>query len=225
MLDHAKRRLYNARYAFIILGQRCKMIVIGLTGGIGSGKSEVSRMLKELGAEVIDADLVGHEAYQPHTEAWEAVVAAFGEEIIQPNEEVDRKKLGAIVFSDPEALAYLNSIMHPRMYDMIHERLEGLRTQGTEVAVVEAAILIEAGWTPLADEVWVTDSNEDVVVERVRQRNNLPEDEIRRRIRSQITREERAKHATTVIENNGGRGDLRQRVQEIWDSRVHGRTR
>ena len=205
-------------------GQRGNMIVIGLTGGVGSGKSEVSRMLNVLGAEIIDADRVGHEAYQPHTEAWEAVVAAFGQEIVQPNEEIDRKKLGAIVFSDPDALARLNAIMHPRMYDMIRERLEGLKTQNIEVAVVEAAILIEAGWTPLADEIWVTDSSEEVVVERVRQRNNLPDEEILRRIRSQITREERATHATVVIENNGGREDLNQRVQELWDSRVQGRT-
>jgi len=201
------------------------MIVIGLTGGIGSGKSEVSRMLKAWGARIIDADQLGHQAYQPRTEAWKAVVAAFGDQILQRNGEVDRNKLGTIAFSNPEALARLNAIMHPRMHEMIKEQLEGLRARGTAVAVVEAAVLIEAGWTPLMDEIWVTEAEEDVVVERVRRRSNLPDEEIHRRIRSQLTNKERAKHATAVIENNGGLAELHQRVQELWDSRVRGRVR
>ena len=201
------------------------MIVIGLTGGIGSGKSEVSRMLKAWGARIIDADQLGHQAYQPRTEAWKAVVAAFGDQILQRNGEVDRNKLGAIAVSNPEALARLNAIMHPRMHEMIKEQLEGLRAQGTAVVVVEAAVLIEAGWTPLMDEIWVTEAEEDVVVERVRRRSNLPDEEIRRRIRSQLTNEERARYATAVIENNGGLAELHQRVQELWNSRVQGRVR
>lgn len=199
------------------------MIVIGLTGGIGSGKSEVSRILNELGAEVIDADRVGHEAYRPNTETWQAVVQAFGEEILQSDGEIDRRKLGPIVFSDPDAMARLNGIMHPRMRDMIRERLETLRGQGTEVAVVEAAILIEADWTSLVDEVWVTDSTEEMVVERVGRRSNLDADEIRRRIKSQMAREERAGHATVIIHNDEGIEQLKQRIHELWDSRVKGR--
>ena len=120
-----------------------RMIVIGLTGGIGSGKSEAARMLQELGADVIDADRIGHEAYLPNTETWVAVVAEFGNEILQPTSEIDRKKLGAKVFSDPPAMARLSAIMHPRMYDMIEERIGRLRDQGMEVAVVEAALLVE----------------------------------------------------------------------------------
>ena len=199
------------------------MIVIGLTGGIGSGKSEVGRILRELGAELIDADRVGHEAYKPNTETWQAVVQAFGDEILQPDGEVDRRKLGAIVFSDADAMARLNGIMHPRILEMIQERLEALRGQGARVAVVEAAILIEAGWTSLVDEVWVTDSTEETVVERVGRRNNLDADEIRRRISSQMTREERTGHATVVIHNDEGIKQLKLRVQELWDSRVQGR--
>ncbi|MBI2170862.1 MAG: dephospho-CoA kinase [Chloroflexi bacterium] len=199
------------------------MFVIGLTGGIGSGKSEVTQKLLGLGAEVIDADRVGHQAYTPHTEAWEAVVAAFGQGILQLNSEVDRRKLGAIVFSDPKELARLNSIMHPRMFKMIQGQLEAMRARGVRVAVVEAAILIEAQWTPLTDEVWVVASDEEVVVQRVKQRNNLPEEEIRRRIRSQLSNQERARHATVLIENNGSLEELNQHVQELWDSRVQGR--
>jgi dephospho-CoA kinase len=199
------------------------MFVIGLTGGIGSGKSEVTRKLQELGAEVIDADRVGHQAYTPHTEAWEAVVAAFGQGILQPNSEVDRRKLGAIVFADPKELARLNSIMHPRMFKMIQGQLEAMRARGVRVAVVEAAILIEAQWTPLTDEVWVVASDEAVVVQRVKQRNNLPEEEILRRIRSQLSNQQRARHATVLIENNGSLEELSQHVQKLWDSRVQGR--
>ncbi len=199
------------------------MLVIGLTGGIGSGKSEVTRKLQELGAEVIDADKVGHQAYTPHTETWEAVVAAFGQGILQPNEEVDRRKLGAIVFSDPKEPARLNSIMHPRMAKMIQGQLEAMRARGVKVAVLEAAILIEANWTPLVDEVWVVAAPEDTVVQRVQQRSNMPGEEIRRRIRAQLSHEERAKRATVVLENDGGLEELRNQVQQLWDNRVQGR--
>ncbi|MBI4339829.1 MAG: dephospho-CoA kinase [Chloroflexi bacterium] len=199
------------------------MFVVGLTGGIGSGKSEVTRKLRELGAEVIDADLVGHQAYLPQTETWQAVVNAFGQGILQPTGEIDRRKLGSIVFSDPKELARLNAIMHPRMFRMIQGQLDELRAKGVQVAVVEAAILIEANWTPLVDEVWVTTASEDVVVQRVHQRSNLPEEEVRRRIRSQLSNHERAKHATVVIENNGGMEELRCEVQHLWESRVQGR--
>lgn len=199
------------------------MIVIGLTGGIGSGKSEVSRILIELGAEVIDADRVGHDAYRPNTETWQVVVKAFGDEIVQPDGEIDRRKLGSIVFSDPDEMTKLNGIMHPRMREMIRERLETLKGQGTAVAVVEAAILIEADWTPLVDEVWVIDATEETVVERVGRRNNLSEEEIRRRIKSQMTREERAGHATVVVHNDEGIDQLQRHINELWDSRVQGR--
>ena len=95
------------------------MKVIGLTGGIGSGKSTVSRFLAELGAVVIDADKVGHEAFKPDTELWREVVAAFGKQVIAPDGNIDRKKLGEIVFGNPEALSRLNQIMHPRMYNRV----------------------------------------------------------------------------------------------------------
>jgi len=199
------------------------MFVIGLTGGIGSGKSAVTALLGELGAAVVDADKVGHQAYQPHTETWQAVVDAFGRDILQPNEEVDRRKLGAIVFSDPKELARLNSIMHPRMYTMLEVQLNEMRESGVEVAVLEAAILIEAKWTPLVDEVWVTVASEDTVVLRVQQRNNLAEEEIRRRIRSQLSNEERAEHANVVIENNAGMQELQDKVNDLWNNHVQGR--
>ena len=199
------------------------MRVIGLTGGIGTGKSEVSRILSQLGASIIDADKVGHEAYLPRTETWQEVVKTFGREILQSNEEIDRKKLGAIVFSDPKALEKLNEIVHPRIYKMIEERIKGLKERGEEEVVVEAALLIEANWAPLVDEIWVTTSPQDEVVRRTRDRSGLSEDTIRSRIRSQLPQEQRVKHADVVIENNEDLETLRVKVKSLWNSRIKGR--
>ncbi len=195
------------------------MLVIGLTGGIGTGKSLVSRMLEERGATIIDADLVGHEAYTPHTETWQVVVDTFGD-VLAEDGQIDRRKLGAIVFSDPSQLEKLNAIMHPRMYKMIEERIQGLQSGGAETIVVEAAILIEAKWTPLVDEVWVTTAPEDQVIDRIKGRNNMGEEAARARINSQMSSEERAGHADVLIANSGSMDELRETVDRLWDDRV-----
>ena len=140
------------------------MKVIGLTGGIGSGKSKVSQFLAELGAVILNADEVGHEAFKPDTEIWRKVVAAFGRRILTPDGNIDRKRLGEIVFGNPESLSRLNQIMHPRMYALVKAQLEEYRRQGTRVVVLEAPLLIEAGWTSLVDEVWVTTASETTVL-------------------------------------------------------------
>ena len=199
------------------------MIVIGLTGGIGSGKSEVSRMLKEFGAEIIDADRVGHEAYLPNTETYDKVVAEFGDDILQTDGAIDRKKLGARIFAEPEARERLNAIVHPRMYAMVEERIQRLREQSATAVVLDAAILIEVGWDSLVDEVWVVAAPEEMVVQRIGQRNGLPAEQVRQRVRAQITSEERARHAAVVIDNNEGLDELSAQVQEVWTGRVKGR--
>ena len=192
------------------------MKVIGLTGGIGSGKSTVSQFLRELGAVVLDADKVGHEAYQPNTETWREVVAAFGEQILTPDGNIDRRKLGEIVFNNPESLAQLNRIVHPRMYEMMKTRIEEYRQQRVDVVVLEAAVLLEAGWTPLVDEVWVTVASESTVVKRAVERTGLPEEQIQARIRSQLSAEERAKHANVLINNDSSLDELKTKVRELW---------
>ncbi|MXY46507.1 MAG: dephospho-CoA kinase, partial [Chloroflexi bacterium] len=136
------------------------MFVIGLTGGIGTGKTHVSRLLEGLGAAIVNADLLGHEVYAPQSEGWRAVVDAFGDGIVADNCEIDRRALGGIVFSDPDALEQLNAIMHPRIYALAGQRLNSLAEQGGKNAVIEAAMLNEAKWPPLEDEVWVTVSTE-----------------------------------------------------------------
>ena len=196
------------------------MIVIGLTGGIGTGKSEAARILQELGAVIINADQVGHEAYTPHSEIWQEAVKAFGEDILQPNGEIDRKKLGGIVFSDPEHLARLNRIMHPRMAKMVAERIKLLAEQGKSVVVLEAAILFEAGWDSLVDEVWSTDSPEELVIGRLQARNGLSEEEARRRIGAQMSASERRRRSNVVIDNSGDLADLGRAIQSLWNNRV-----
>ena len=195
-------------------------MVIGLTGSIGTGKSEAARRLEVLGASIISADQVGHEAYTPNTEAWEQVVAAFGDDILQDDGEIDRRKLGAVVFSDPGQLEKLNQIMHPRMARMVADKIEELRDQGVEVVVVEAALLFEAGWDSLVEEVWVTDSTEQVVIERLKQRNGMSEEEARKRISSQMDRSERLERSDYVIGNSGDMATLGSTIKELWERRV-----
>jgi len=199
------------------------MLVIGLTGSIGTGKSEAARYLARLGAEVIDADQVGHEAYTPQSEAWHNVVGAFGKEILDSSGEIDRKKLGAIVFSNPDQLSRLNQIMHPLMARMVAEKIEDLRGQGVEVAVVEAALLFEAGWDSLVEEVWVTDSSEDLVIQRLSERSGLTQGEARKRISSQMDRFERLSRADLVIDNSGDIAAMESTIDQMWERRVKGR--
>jgi dephospho-CoA kinase len=196
------------------------MLVIGLTGSIGTGKSESARQLEMLGASIISADQVGHEAYTPNTEAWEQVVAAFGDDILQGDKEIDRRKLGAIVFSDSSQLDKLNAIMHPRMARMVSDKIEVLRGQGVKVVVVEAALLFEAGWDTLVEEVWVTDSSEDIVVGRLKERNGLSEEEAKKRINSQMDRAERIERSDFVIDNSSDMAGLENAIKELWDRRV-----
>lgn len=200
------------------------MLVIGLTGSIGTGKSEVASLLGSLGAVLINADQVGHEAYAPNTESWREVVEAFGRDILQSTGEIDRRKLGAIVFSDSQQMAKLNGIMHPRIAAMVGERIEKLRTQGTEVVVVEAALLFEAKWDYLVDEVWTTDAPVEMVIRRLRDRNGLGEEEVRKRIDSQMDREERLARSHLVLDNSGDVAELEQTVSSLWENRVKGRT-
>ncbi len=196
--------------------------VIGLTGGMGSGKSTVSKFLAELGAVVIDADRIGHELYQPNSKVWQELVHTFGQHIVAPDGTIDRKKLGAIVFSSPEQLKRLNGIVHPPMFDMVKERIEEYRRWGIQVVVLDAPILFEANWTPLVEEVWVVVADEKNIIRRAMARTGLPEEQIRARIRSQMSNEERIKRAAVVIHNDGTMEELRTKVKEQWDKLAAG---
>ena len=192
------------------------MKVIGLTGGISSGKSTVSQFLAEPGAVIINADEIGHEAFKTDTELWHAVVSAFGKQIVAPDGAIDREKLGAIVFSNPEALARLNRIMHRRMRDVVKAQLEEYRQQGASVVVLEAPLLLEAGWTSLVDEVWVATAPKATVLKRLREQTGLSESESLARLRSQLPDKERLKHADVVIDTDCSLGELKARVKQLW---------
>ena len=201
------------------------MFVIGLTGGIGTGKSEVSRLLGELGAEVIEADKVAHEAYEPATPGWREVVEAFGEGVLNADGRIDRKRLGGIVFDDEQARERLNGIVHPIVRRLLEERISKLKREGTRVAVIEVPLLVEAikqqsRWTRMLDEIWVVTAPENDVVERVRARSGLDETAIRARIGSQATERERIEFADAVIDNGGSLEGLRREVTNLWRERA-----
>ena len=197
------------------------MRTIGLTGGSGSGKSTVARMLAELGAEVINADLVGHEVYRPGTLGFTRVTEAFGVDIVGDDGNIDRKRLGAIVFAKPEALKQLNAIVHPLIAAAVRDRIEARRAAGSTTPIVlEAAVLIEANWLPLVDEVWVVTASAHDVIERVHSERGLPAAQIEARVKAQLTDAERLRHATRVIENAGTLDELRARVEEAWRERA-----
>ncbi len=196
------------------------MKVIGLTGGIGSGKSTVSQFLAELGAVIIDADKVGHEAFQPDTKLWREVVAAFGRGILKPSGEIDRSKLGNMVFGNPGLLSRLNQIMHPRIYDMMEAQIKDYRRQEVEVVVVEVPLLIEANRAFSVDEIWVTVASEATVLKRLQERTGLSEEESLARIRSQLSSEERIRHADVVINTDCALDEVKMKVKELWE-RLH----
>jgi dephospho-CoA kinase len=194
------------------------MPVIGVTGGIGTGKSTVTQMLEELGAAVIDADKVGHQVYLPDLPAWREIVAAFGTGVLNADRTIDRQALGKVVFADPEALRTLNRIVHPKMFDRMAELIAELRARGgMKAIVVEAAVLIEAHWQPLVDQVWVVVASEAVVIERLAQQRRLSPEQVRTRIAAQLSNDERLEHAHVVIRNDGSLDQVRTAVKQAWD--------
>ncbi|MEO8457101.1 MAG: dephospho-CoA kinase [Chloroflexota bacterium] len=191
------------------------MFVIGLTGGIGTGKSTVAEVLGEQGLPVLSADLVGHEVYLPGRPGYHEIIDAWPE-VKGDDGTIDRKKLGAIVFGDPKELARLNSITHPRMKGMMREKLVEIEKTGATVAVLEAALLLEARWDDLADEIWVTAAPPEIAAHRVAERNKMDEQQVMERIRAQMSTEDRVKRADHVIDTSGDMDQTRRQTLECW---------
>lgn len=190
--------------------------VIGLTGGIASGKSAVSYMLATRGALLIDADKLAHEAYAPGNDCYDAVVLAFGNDIVSPDGSIDRKALGAKVFADAEQRRRLEGIVWPWMRERMVERLAALRAQGVPVVVLEAAVLMEAAWEPLVDEVWVVSVHPAAARDRLMSRNGLSAEQADQRISAQLRGVERERRAGVIIDNNGTLEELERRVDAAW---------
>jgi dephospho-CoA kinase len=193
------------------------MLTIGLTGGIGSGKTTVTKILAELGAPILDADKVGHAIYAPGGPAYADMIAAFGNGILADDRTIDRTKLGPIVFADPAALKRLNSIVHPKMYARMREMIDAMRVAGeARPIVVEAAILIEANWLPLFNEVWLIVAAKERVIDRVERDRGLARVQVEARIKAQLSDDERRKHAAIVITNDSTIDDLRATLAATW---------
>ncbi|MGI6706365.1 MAG: dephospho-CoA kinase [Clostridia bacterium] len=193
------------------------MYVIGLTGGIASGKSTISNHLRTLGAYIIDADEIGHMLLEKDTEELAAIKKVFGSAIFLPNGSLDRKALGNLVFSDSKALMKLNRIVHPGIKRVVEETLDKLGQEGNvKVAVIDAALLIEAGWYDMVDEVWLVTIDEAEQVRRLMDRNKLTYEASKNRIKSQMPQDRKLKYAHRIIDNTGSREDTFRMINLIW---------
>ncbi|MGA5185765.1 dephospho-CoA kinase [Streptomyces griseoincarnatus] len=190
------------------------MLTVGLTGGIGAGKSEVSRLLVERGAVLIDADRIAREVVEPGTPGLAAVVEAFGEEILAEDGSLDRPRLGALVFNDPDKLATLNSIVHP----LVGARSRELEEAAPEDAVVvhDVPLLTENGLARLYDVVIVVDASTGTQLDRLVRLRGMSEEDARARMAAQATREQRRAVADIVIDNDVPLDALERRVEEVW---------
>ncbi|AFV12006.1 dephospho-CoA kinase CoaE [Thermacetogenium phaeum DSM 12270] len=199
--------------------------VIGLTGGIASGKSLVSAYLRELGAQIIDADEIARRVVQPGGPVLREIVAEFGDAVLNADGTLNRKELGRIVFSDPAKLDRLNRIIHPQILAEIKMLLNKHRKSGSErIAVLDAPLLYEVGGEGLVDEVWVVDVDYPTQLKRLMRRDNLSEEDARRRIAAQIPLEEKVRRADRVIDNRSTPEDTRRQVRRLWEE-LHRRHR
>ncbi|UCE97382.1 MAG: dephospho-CoA kinase [Dehalococcoidia bacterium] len=193
------------------------MKVIGLTGGIGSGKSTIARLLTKLGAKVIDTDKIGHEILNTDSEAVKGILASFGQQILNTDGSVNRKELGKIVFADGKALSRLNCIVHPLIYRLVKKKLLQYKKRGAAVVVIDAPLLIETNWVSMVDVVWVVIANEASIIKRL-QKTGLSRDEAISRIRYQLNEDERVKQADVVIKNDYSLDELKLKVGELWQN-------
>jgi len=195
--------------------------IIGLIGGIGSGKSTVARMLRKFGAAVIDTDTLGHRIYKPGSDALSEIIRVFGRQLLTKTGEVDRIMLGNLVFQDKAALEKLNAITHPRILEKVNKAIGRYQRRRAPVVVVEAPLLIEAGWKDEVDEVWLITTLAQNVHERLKKRRGLNEKEISDRIASRYSETVLLEHADVVITNDGNREHLKKQVEAQWTRLVH----
>jgi phosphopantetheine adenylyltransferase/dephospho-CoA kinase len=194
-----------------------RVIVVGLTGGIASGKSTVARELARRGACVIDADKLGHRAYEPGTQAHREVIGAFGPGVRAADGTIDRAALGARVFGKPAELRRLTDIVWPEIRRLAQAEIAALRAEDSSaVVVLEAAVLLEAGWEPLVDEIWVVVVERAVAVQRAVARGGLTPAQVESRIDAQLGNDERKERAHVVLDNSGDEAALLRQLGAQW---------
>jgi dephospho-CoA kinase len=188
-----------------------RSVVVGLLGGIGSGKSQLAALLQEAGAVVVSGDQAGHEALlEPAIR--ERVIETFGEGIVDENGQVERRKLGALVFANPDRRRELEALVHPWIKARLAQQVEEARRAGAPVIVLDAAIMIEAGWADLCDELVFVEVPREVRLARVRRQRNWEEEEVEARERAQLALTAKAARAQHILDNSGTLDDLRRRL-------------
>lgn len=191
-------------------------MIVGLTGGLASGKDLVAAYLKEFGAEIIDADTIAREIIEPGEEAYNDIVRTFDEKVVKKDGRIDRAALGEIVFSDRALLKKLNDIMLPRIIEEEKRRIEALHKENREaIIVINAPLLIESGHYREMDRVIVVDIDEELQIERAGQKGYTRE-AARARMKCQITREKRLRSADFIIDNSGNRKTTRDRTRKVF---------
>jgi dephospho-CoA kinase len=188
-------------------------LLIGITGNIGTGKSTIAKMLAEMGAHAIDADQVVHKVMRKGTPVHAAIIEAFGPEVLASDGEIDRRRLGAIVFADPVALARLESIVHPATLEAVDRLITGTHAS---VVAVEAIKLIEAGMADGCDSVWVTTCRPEQQIERIMATRGLSQAEAEQRVRAQPLQEIKIAHADVVIDTSGTLAQTHEQVRAAW---------
>jgi dephospho-CoA kinase len=196
------------------------MRVIGLTGGIASGKSTVAKTLERLGAAIIDADLLAREVVAPGEAAYQAIVAEFNEGILNPDRTINRRALGRLVFADPDARRRLEAITHPAIGRRAEQKLADLSRDGTRVVFYVAPLLIESGATSRVDEIWVVYADRETQTKRVMERDGIGRDEALQRISAQMPMDEKKKFGNVVIDNRGTPAETERQVREIWEREI-----
>lgn len=193
------------------------MIIVGLTGGIAAGKSTVARELARRGAHVIDADRLGHRAYEPGTRAHREVVAAFGAESVAGDGRIDRAALGARVFGKPEQLRRLTDIVWPEIRRLAEQEVAVIHAKHPDaVVVLDAAVLLEAAWESLVDEIWVVIVDRATAIARAVARGGLTPEAVEARIDAQLSNDARSLRADVVIDNNGDEAALLAQLDAHW---------
>ena len=191
--------------------------VIGLTGGIASGKSTVAAELRDLGAPIVDADQLAREVVEPGTPALAEIERAFGPEVLDTDGRLDRRRMGEIVFADPDARRTLNAIVHPRIAEAGQEAVAAHAAAGARIVIYEAALIVENGLHHALDGLVVVAAPEDVQIERLIAREGLDEESARARVAAQLPLADKIAVADHVIDNSGSPARTREQVRQVWD--------